>query len=87
MTEQIEAKEDKMTDQPPPIEELTYEQAYAELETIVGALESEEHTLDKALAQFERGQELARHCTILLDNAELKVQQLTGDQLTDFDLE
>jgi exodeoxyribonuclease VII small subunit len=75
-----------MTDQPTPVEELTYEQAFAELETTVGALESEEQTLDNALAQFERGQALARHCITLLDKAELKVQQISGDgELSDFE--
>lgn len=68
----------------PPIEELTYEQAFAELETIVAALESEERTLDESLAQFERGQALSKHCATLLDKAELKITQLTGNEITDF---
>ncbi len=60
-------------------EELTYEQAFAELEKIVAALESEEHSLDEAMALFERGQSLAAHCAGLLEKAELKVQQLTDE--------
>ncbi len=67
-----------------PIEELTYEQAFAELETIVAALESEERTLDESLSQFERGQALAKHCAALLDKADLKITQLTGNEITDF---
>ncbi|MBU0511769.1 MAG: exodeoxyribonuclease VII small subunit [Chloroflexi bacterium] len=67
-----------------PIEELTYEQAFAELETIVAALESEERTLDESLAQFERGQALSKYCATLLDKAELKITQLTGNEITDF---
>ena len=66
-------------------EKLTYEQAYAELEEIVAALEAGEQSLDEAIAQFERGQFLAKHCASLLDKAELKVQQLTGDELVDFE--
>jgi exodeoxyribonuclease VII small subunit len=50
----------------------------------VADLESEKHSLDYALALFERGQALAQRCTSLLDQAELKVQQVTGDQLTPF---
>lgn len=69
----------------PLVEELTYEQAFAELETIVTALESNEQPLDEALSLFERGQTLARHCADLLDKADLKVQQLAGDELVDFD--
>jgi exodeoxyribonuclease VII small subunit len=75
-----------MTESPPPVETLTYEQAFAELETIVAELESEEHTLDEAIARFERGQALAKHCADLLDKAELKVRQISGDDLTDLEI-
>ena len=46
---------------PTPIEQLTYEQAFAELETIVAALEQDKSSLDETLALFERGQVLARY--------------------------
>ena len=69
-----------------PVDELTYEKALEEFETIVAALESGEHPLDEALALFERGQALYQRCTELLDQAELKVQQLTEDgELKDFE--
>ena len=68
-----------------PDEKLTYEQAFMELENIVSTLETGEHTLDEAIAQYERGQFLAKHCANLLDKAELKVQQLSGDEIVDFD--
>jgi exodeoxyribonuclease VII small subunit len=68
----------------PPLEDLSYEQAFAELEGIVAALESEESSLEEALALYERGQGLVRFCTELLDKAELKVQQLSGKELIDF---
>lgn len=67
-----------------PIEKLSYEQAFAELEAIVAALEGEESSLEDALALFERGQGLAKHCAELLDKAELKVQLLSGEDLLDF---
>lgn len=70
---------------PTAIEELTYEQALNELEGIIQDLESDEHTLEQTLAMFERGQALARHCAKLLEEAELKVQELSGDTLVDFD--
>ncbi len=69
------------------IEALTYEQAFAELQAIVADLESDEHTLDEALALFERGQVLAHHCTDLLDQADLKIKQLSGEELVDFEPE
>jgi len=77
----------KQPDEKTPVEDLTYEQAFEELELMVNALESEDHPLDDALALFERGQALARHCDSLLDKAELRVQQLSGDELIDFEQE
>ncbi len=65
-------------------EEISYEEALSELERIVGTLESEERPLEEALALYERGQSLARYCADLLDKAELKVQQLSGEELKEF---
>lgn len=67
-----------------PVEQLSYEQAFSELEAIVDSLESEDHSLEVAMRLYERGQLLARRCAGLLDQAELKVQQLSGDELVDF---
>jgi exodeoxyribonuclease VII small subunit len=67
-----------------PLDQLTYEQAFAELESIVSRLESEEHPLEEAMKLFERGRSLARHCTGLLDKASLRVQQISTDGLVDF---
>ncbi len=58
-------------------QELSYEVAFAELETIVAALESEGHPLEESLQLYERGQILAAHCASLLEKAELKIRQLT----------
>ena len=69
-----------------PIDNLTYEQAFMELETTVAVLESGDHSLEDALSLFERGQSLASHCADLLDKAELRVLQLSGDKLVDSDL-
>jgi exodeoxyribonuclease VII small subunit len=66
-------------------EEPTYEQAFAELETVVAALESEQRPLDEAIALYERGQRLARHCAELLEKAELQVRQVSGDTLIAFE--
>jgi exodeoxyribonuclease VII small subunit len=45
---------------PKPVEELTYEEAFAELETIVNTLEGEQNQLEEAMSLFERGQALAK---------------------------
>jgi exodeoxyribonuclease VII small subunit len=55
----------------------SFEAAFAELEQIVRALESGALALDESLALFERGQQLAACCGVQLDQAELKIQQLT----------
>ncbi|UCH58960.1 MAG: exodeoxyribonuclease VII small subunit [Anaerolineales bacterium] len=68
-----------------PVDALPYEQAFAELEQIVMALEIGEHTLDEGLNLYQRGQALARHCADLLEKAELRVQQLVGGALEDFE--
>lgn len=61
-----------------PIEEMTYEEAFAGLQAVVTALESESHSLEEALALYERGQALVRHAAALLQQAELRVRQLNG---------
>jgi exodeoxyribonuclease VII small subunit len=70
--------------EPKPIDKLTYEEAFAELESIVAALEAGEQPLEEALSLFERGQGLAKRCGELLDEAELKVNKLSGDKLEPF---
>jgi exodeoxyribonuclease VII small subunit len=67
-----------------PVEELTYEQALSELEALVANLENGERPLEEALRLYERGQVLARHCADLLDKAELRIQQISGESLIDF---
>ncbi len=68
-----------------PVEQLDYEGAYKQLEEIVTLLESGEYTLDVSLRLFERGQSLARYCAGVLDKAELKVKQVSGESLVEFD--
>jgi exodeoxyribonuclease VII small subunit len=66
-------------------EDLTFEEALAELEEIVSALEGEQNQLEEAIKLFERGQALAARCSLLLEAAELKVKQVAGDQLLPFE--
>lgn len=68
-----------------PVEELTYEEAVAELESIVEALESEQNSLEEAMKLFERGQELVKKCGESLEAAQLKIQKLAGDSLIPFE--
>jgi len=70
-----------MSETPKPVAELTYEQAFNELESIVASLESEQKTLEETMRLFERGQVLANFCGALLDNAELKIRELTDNRI------
>ena len=70
-----------------PIEELTYEQALAELESIVSALEGEQNQLEDSIKLFERGQALVERCSVLLEAADLKVKKVAGDVLVPFEEE
>ncbi len=56
------------------IKQLSYEEAYQELESLVARLESGELPLEESVNLFERGQSLAAHCQALLEAAELKIQ-------------
>jgi exodeoxyribonuclease VII small subunit len=66
-----------MTEQPQAdIAALSFEAAYAELSQLIEAMESGDLTLAESVAQYERGHQLAAHCDRLLEQAELRVNQL-----------
>jgi exodeoxyribonuclease VII small subunit len=69
------------------VEELSYEEALLELESIVSALEDGQSQLEEAIRLFERGQALAARCGVLLEAAELKVKLVVGEEVTDFEEE
>jgi exodeoxyribonuclease VII small subunit len=59
----------------PAVESLSFEAALSELESIVRGLESAQ--LDAAVASYERGAALKRHCEGKLKQAEAKIQKLS----------
>lgn len=61
------------------VDALTFEEALQALEDIVARLESGELSLEESLALFERGQMLAKRCQKQLEEASLRVEQLTAD--------
>ncbi len=61
------------------MDNLTFEQAFAQLEDIVAQLESGALSLEDSVRLYERGQALARHCAELLDAAELRIEQCADD--------
>jgi len=63
-----------------PLKDLSYEQALQELEELVNTLETGENDLESTLLYYERGQSLASHCISLLDNAELKIEDISKEE-------
>ena len=55
---------------------MSFEQALAELEKIVSALEQGDVPLDKSIAYYERGEALKNHCDKLLKAAEDKIEKI-----------
>lgn len=58
-------------------EELRFEDALAQIESIIERIESGEVGLEESLAQYERGVSLISHCRTKLDAARQKVEDLT----------
>ena len=56
---------------------IPFETALAELEQVVGQMETGELSLEASLSAFERGITLTRHCQQRLREAEQQVQILT----------
>ena len=59
------------------MEQLTFEEAFAQLEAAVSALQDGQMPLERALQQYQDGMKLAQYCNELLQKAELTVQQLS----------
>lgn len=56
--------------------EMSFEEAMAELERVVGQLESGQAPLDQSIALYERGEALRKHCDDRLKAAELRVSRI-----------
>ncbi len=60
------------------VQELSYEEAFDELQAVVDELEAGKLALEESLALFERGQALSTRCSTLLEQAELRLTELTS---------
>ncbi len=58
--------------------EISFEEAFRRLETIVSTLESGRGELEESLARYEEGIRLLRRCRQILDGAERRVEILKG---------
>jgi exodeoxyribonuclease VII small subunit len=62
---------------PPEISALSFEKALEELETIVRRLEQGNVPLEESLSIYERGEALKKHCEVLLQRAEARIEKIT----------
>ena len=58
------------------ISALSFEQAPAELEKIIGELESGQAPLERSIEIYERGAQLKAHCESRLEAARLRVEKI-----------
>ena len=68
-----------------PVEELTFREAMAELDGIVGVLESNTLELEDSLKSYERGVALLAALQGRLSEAQQKVDVLMGELVADTD--
>jgi exodeoxyribonuclease VII small subunit len=62
------------------VDQMNFEDAMRELETVVGQLERGDVALDESIALYERGAALKARCETKLKEAEEKVAKITlGD--------
>ena len=67
-------------------ENRTYDEAFAELESVLQALEGGDLPLERTLELYERGVALSTFCARKLEEAELRVRQWQpGDQAVPFE--
>ena len=62
---------------PDDIKAMKFEDALAELEKIVQKLETGEARLDEAIADYERGAALKKHCEAKLTEAQARIDKIT----------
>ena len=63
----------------PEIKDLSFEEAYQQLEDVRAQLESGQLSLEQSVTMYEQGKLLSAHCQNLLDNAELRIKKLEND--------
>ncbi len=72
------------------IGKMSYEESFKELQSVVEKMEAGELPLKDSLALFERGQALSARCGELLEEAQLRLRQLTENdsgELVEADLD
>jgi exodeoxyribonuclease VII small subunit len=69
------------------MDSLSFEEAFAQLEKAVAALQDGQMPLERALHYYQEGMKLAQYCNELLQKAELTVGQLQVDTVGELSVE
>jgi exodeoxyribonuclease VII small subunit len=67
----------RKTDPADPATDLSFEDAMAELENIVEAMEGEQLPLEELIARYETGSRLLKHCDSVLTGARKRIELIT----------
>lgn len=59
--------------------ELSLEEAFEQIETVIARLEKEEITLEESFQEYNRGMQLLKHCNEAIDKVEKKVLQINEE--------
>ena len=62
-----------------PVEQLSFEDALKELESIVHQLETGDATLEGSITLYERGNQLRARCADRLDRAQARIEAIRVD--------
>lgn len=64
------------------IQQLSFEQALSELESIVDRLETGDVALEESIEIYQRGAQLRAYCDEKLKSAQARIEKITGDGST-----
>ena len=62
-----------------PADPPSYEEALEQLEALIDRIESGELGLEESIRHYEEGSKLIRHCRDILDAAESRIAEVSGD--------
>ncbi|KPP98552.1 MAG: exodeoxyribonuclease VII small subunit XseB [Bacteroidetes bacterium HLUCCA01] len=62
------------------MERISFEEALQKLEAIVNKLEDGSVSLEESVSLYEEGMKLSKHCSEILEQAELRIEKVNQDQ-------
>lgn len=84
--EQNDAEQDNAGQNREVSQDLSIEDAFAQIRSLLQDMEREDATLEESFANYEKGMKLIQYCNAKIDKVEKKVQKLNEDgTLEDFE--